>query len=88
MPTNVTTATAAAKVSIKCEQLRKQWFLCECSGSYIKSNKYFNIKSKKHQQFLKLQAMHPNLTIIDTKVQELVNNYHNDIRRNTHGLAC
>ena len=55
MPTNVTTATATAKVSIKCEQLRKQWFLCECSGSYIKSNKSFHIKSKKHQQYLKLQ---------------------------------
>ena len=45
------------------------------------------MKTKKHQQFLKLQAMHPNVTIIDEKVQELVNNYHNNIRRITHGLA-
>ena len=67
MPTSVTTATATAKESIKCEQLRKQCFLCECSGSYIKSNKSFPIKSKKHQQFLKLKAMHPNVTIIDKK---------------------
>ena len=30
--------TATAKVSTKYEELRKQWFLCECAGSYIKSN--------------------------------------------------
>ena len=46
------------------------------------------LKTKKHQQFLKLQAIHPNVTIIDGKVQELVNNYHNNIRKMTHGLAC
>ena len=80
--------TATAKVSIKYEELRKLWFLCECAGSYIKSNKSFHIKTKKHQQFLKLQAKHPNVTIIHEKVQELVNNYHNNIRRMTHGLTC
>ena len=86
MLTNVTTATA--KVSTKYEELRKQCILYECSGSYIESNKSFHIKTKKHQQFLKLQAIHPNVTITDEKVQELVNNYHNNIRRMTHGLAC
>ena len=86
MPTSVTIATT--KVSTKYEELRKQWFLCECSGSDIKSNKSFHIKTEKHQQFLKLQAIHLNVTIIDEKVQELVSNYHNNIRRMTHGIAC
>ena len=67
MSTSMTTATTTA-ASTKYEDLRKQWFLCECSGSYIKSNKSLDIKIKKHQQFLKLQAIHPNVTIVDEKV--------------------
>ena len=59
MPTTMTTATVTAKVSNKYEKLRKQWFLCECAGSYTKSNKSFHMKTKKHQQFLEMQATHP-----------------------------
>ena len=49
MPTSVT--TAAATVSTKYEELRKQWFLCECSGSYIKPNKSFHIKLRNTNNF-------------------------------------
>ena len=84
MPTSVITATA--KVSTKYEELRNSDFYVNAQA--VKSNKYFHIKTQKHQQFLKLQAIHPNVTIIDEKVQELVNNYHSNIRRMTHGLAC
>ena len=69
-------------MSSTCEDNRKRWNICDCSGCYIQSNKSYHIKTKKkHQLFLKVKATLLGKNIINENVGEQLIDYRNKLRR-------